>query len=101
MTTTELRELIERANGRGIVEPHRFIRELADALEKALAKLDRAYPVLAARVGGGIAGQAFTDYTCIRCDQEKMHPNTACPMVCPECYEELKQAWRSARGEKA
>lgn len=32
-----------------------------------------------------IAGQAFRPFTCEKCGQERMHPNTAIPRFCPEC----------------
>ena len=37
---------------------------------------------------GSLAGQAFTEYTCHRCDQNLMHPNTGVPVLCPACAKE-------------
>lgn len=48
------------------------------------------------RCSGGIAGQAFTQFVCLRCDQECMHPNTATPIICDDCVKEVRKA-RSAR----
>ena len=35
--------------------------------------------------GHGMAGQAFTEYTCKGCDTEQMHSNTAVPKLCESC----------------
>lgn len=37
----------------------------------------------------GMAGQAFTAYTCKGCDTEQMHSNTAVPKLCAECSTKL------------
>lgn len=34
---------------------------------------------------GGLAGQAFTSYTCQECGKEQSHPNTAVPKYCAAC----------------
>lgn len=34
---------------------------------------------------GGLAGQAFTEWTCSGCGKEQRHPNTATPRLCVEC----------------
>jgi hypothetical protein len=39
--------------------------------------------------GHGMAGQAFTEYTCKGCDTEQMHPNTAVPKLCDECTDAM------------
>lgn len=36
---------------------------------------------------GGIAGQAFTEWTCSGCGAETMHHNTATPRLCVACAE--------------
>lgn len=35
--------------------------------------------------GSRIVGQAFTAYTCARCEKEQMHHNTGCPRFCKAC----------------
>ena len=39
---------------------------------------------------GGLAGQAFTGYTCLKCNRDCSHPNTRVPFICPDCVKELK-----------
>lgn len=34
---------------------------------------------------GGVAGQAFTRWTCILCGDERQHHNTMTPRVCEPC----------------
>ncbi len=34
---------------------------------------------------GGIAGQAFTNYTCVGCGARSQHHNTNTPVLCPSC----------------
>lgn len=36
-------------------------------------------------MGGGLAGQAFTNWKCVVCDKEDLWPNTAVPKVCSKC----------------
>lgn len=45
------------------------------ALHKCQSCYDKKY----------LVGQAFREYTCEYCQQEKMHPNTGVPRICPEC----------------
>jgi hypothetical protein len=33
----------------------------------------------------GVAGQAFTEYTCRGCGEDELHPNTAVPKLCGKC----------------
>jgi hypothetical protein len=35
-----------------------------------------------------LAGQAFTEYVCMRCDQSHHHHNTAVPKLCAACVKE-------------
>lgn len=37
-----------------------------------------------------LAGQAFTEYTCWRCDQTLSHANTAVPRLCDPCAKETQ-----------
>ncbi len=37
---------------------------------------------------GLISGQAFTDWTCLKCGREDIHPNTGVPKICKNCSEE-------------
>lgn len=34
---------------------------------------------------GGIAGQAFTNYECVVCEQVYSNSDTAVPLICPTC----------------
>jgi hypothetical protein len=36
----------------------------------------------------GIAGQAFTEWTCRFCETQGSHPNTSVPMLCDGCARE-------------
>ena len=47
----------------------------------------------------GMAGQAFTAYTCKGCDAEQMHSNTAVPKLCTECSTKL-DACRRCGGQR-
>ena len=38
---------------------------------------------------GGLAGQAFTNFTCLECGQEWSHPNTNTPLFCNPCEKDL------------
>lgn len=35
-----------------------------------------------------VAGQAFTEWECARCGEERTHPNTAVPALCDTCAKE-------------
>jgi DNA-directed RNA polymerase subunit RPC12/RpoP len=39
---------------------------------------------------GGLAGQAFTRYTCQVCSAEFQHPNTHTPRMCRVCSDRLR-----------
>lgn len=39
---------------------------------------------------GGLAMQAFTEYTCKHCKKSCMHHNSRTPKYCPECSTDLK-----------
>lgn len=39
--------------------------------------------------GRGLAGQAFTAYTCRGCAEERQHPNTSVPLLCDGCADRL------------
>jgi len=60
-------------------------------LRERVERAERVAYVLS-RPRGGLSGQAFTEYRCLSCREEKMHPNTAVPPVCPEC----REAWRAS-----
>lgn len=66
--------------------------EIQDAVKAALEKPKlellkswRFKDILHAKCSGGMAGQAFTDYTCEGCHQHLSHPNTAVPRFCTPC----------------
>lgn len=40
--------------------------------------------------GEYLAGQGFTHYECLKCDQTKVWENTNHPHICPECTEEIR-----------
>lgn len=40
---------------------------------------------------GGLAGQAFTEYVCLHCEEQYNHPNTACPSFCRDCTKYLME----------
>jgi len=43
------------------------------------------------RTGGGVCGQAFTNYICLKCDKEYSHHNTAIPILCEDCKSEIRK----------
>lgn len=47
------------------------------------------------RKQGGIAGQAFTTFQCIRCKKEDTHCNTNTPLFCDQCSKEIKSQIKS------
>lgn len=44
----------------------------------------------------GIAGQAFTEYSCLNCNKKDMHPNTNVPKYCRNCSVEHQVCVRCA-----
>jgi hypothetical protein len=46
---------------------------------------------------GGIAGQGFTNYTCLKCDKIFSFPNTNVPIFCRVCEDDLKLEIKKAR----
>ena len=46
------------------------------------------------RMRGGIAGQAMTGYTCLNCDGEFVHGNTAVPFICADCEENFVKEYQ-------
>lgn len=65
-------------------------------------KLKKAYRMLMPehrRRQTGIAGQAFTEYNCFRCEKSDMHPNTAVPIFCEKCEEEIIKEYQSETKE--
>lgn len=49
---------------------------------------------------GGIAGQAFTSWNCLRCDNEFVHPNTLTPFICDICISQIKDLYDSGYFDK-
>jgi DNA-directed RNA polymerase subunit RPC12/RpoP len=43
----------------------------------------------------GMAGQALTNYTCLRCEDEFTHGNTMTPYFCPDCTKSLYQEFKN------
>lgn len=39
---------------------------------------------------GGIAGQAFTEYTCLKCEKEHINPDTNTPQFCRKCTKDIR-----------
>jgi len=37
-----------------------------------------------------LAGQAFTEYTCLLCETKDLYPNTAVPLLCQKCATDKK-----------
>jgi DNA-directed RNA polymerase subunit RPC12/RpoP len=51
----------------------------------------------------GFAGQAFTNYICLRCEKEHTHSDTSVPNFCPDCSKGLLQIFKrdmAQRGAK-
>ena len=48
-------------------------------------------------IGGGLAGQAFTPYTCLKCDLEFMHENTNTPIICRDCSNEIRGSFNQQK----
>lgn len=64
------------------------------------SKLNKLYRIaLGAQRRGGIVGQAFTAYTCLKCDQEKSHHNTGVPLICPVCEEGIIKKWEAEQSK--
>ncbi len=64
------------------------------------AVLDKLYRIAVGfdmRNRGGLAGQAFTEYTCLYCLSDKAHPNTNAPNLCPDCADQIKKQYREAK----
>lgn len=40
---------------------------------------------------GGIAGQTFTNYTCLGCNKDRSNPDTNTPRVCSDCVKEARE----------
>lgn len=58
-------------------------------LKLKLNKLFRVAIAYQRRTGGGLSGQAFTDFICLRCDQESSWPNTNTPIICDSCVKQI------------
>lgn len=41
----------------------------------------------------GLAGQAFTNWKCLRCDAEHVYPNTMVPFICNDCIGDVKKLY--------
>lgn len=52
------------------------------------ARLDQLLCKTCFYLKSGIAGQAFTNYSCRNCGKESSHPNTNTPKYCHQCGEE-------------
>lgn len=68
--------------------------------EKLEGKLKKAYRYALSyqlATQGGLAGQAFTAYQCLKCDTEKNHPNTNTPIFCDDCKKQIVEAFKKER----
>ena len=63
-----------------------------------LKKLHRIAVSFQERNRDGMAGQAFTNYQCLRCDKTFSHPSTNTPCVCGRCTEEIKEEYKKEQG---
>lgn len=57
------------------------------------SKLNKLYRIVLTfqlRNSGGLCGQAFTNYICLKCDQEYSHHNTNTPYICDYCKKEIR-----------
>jgi len=61
------------------------------AVNEKLDKAHRKLMCLSRRRRGGLAGQAFTNYTCFRCDSEECHGDTNTPLFCRDCESYLQE----------
>lgn len=68
----------------------RVQRKLIDDVDKAKRRAMFCCKWCWYRRSGSLTGQAFTEYTCLRCDEKKMHPNTGVPLLCDPCAKETK-----------
>lgn len=39
---------------------------------------------------GGLAGQAFTNFICVVCEEPEVNGNTSTPLICRKCTNELR-----------
>lgn len=53
----------------------------------SIARLHLATCKVCYYLRGGLAGQAFTSYTCKGCGDVHQHPNTDVPQYCKQCSE--------------
>ena len=60
-----------------------MIVKIKDKKLKRLYRLVYAYQKL---TRGGLAGQAFTSYTCIKCESDHVHTDTNIPILCDSCF---------------
>jgi len=68
--------------------------ELEDTLMRRINNLTR--PLIAYQNSrSGLSGQAFTSWTCLRCDVEHVHPNTMVPFICDNCKSNIKNLYDS------
>lgn len=61
--------------------------------KKKLNQLYRIALSFQLRNQGGLAGQAFTEYVCLRCDSSAMHENTNTPIFCKDCKKQIREEY--------
>ncbi|MEX3625346.1 hypothetical protein [Viridibacillus arvi] len=81
------KEVLESCNENRLKDFFRTIQNLV-AIETSPLTIDQVKQILLASETGGVALQAFTNYTCKRCNTVNTWHNSAVPMLCDKCREE-------------